>query len=169
MKYVHYNSEQYFFDRVLYGIGTAIRYAGKTIIYFPLLFTGYCMARCILDKNSNGIAWVASTILFAFLLYQFIFLLKGMLIGFKKRKKLWWLPLLTLCVSYTCVLPVMLFFELLHKAAFYFTIEYADVLTWLFAIVAGSYVYSRYEFLTDNSPQFAMTMYRLGISITRQN
>jgi hypothetical protein len=166
MKYVPYSSEQYLFDRILYGMQTAIKYAGKAMVYFPQLFTGYCITRCLLNKETNGMIWVTLTVLFALIIYQFIFLLKGMLIGLKEKKNFWWIPLFTMCVLYTCVLPVMLFFGLLHKAAFYFTIEYADALTWLFAIVAGSYLYSKYEFLSDCSPNFALSMYKLGISIS---
>lgn len=166
MKYVHYNSEQYFFDRVLYGVWTAIRFAGKAIVYFPQLLTGYCVTQCFLNRDENGATWIALTVLFAFLFYQFIFLLKGILIGFKKRKRFWWLPLFILCVSYTCMLPVMLFIGLLHNAVFYFNTEHTDVLTWLFAIVIGGYLYSRYEFLSDNAPKIALSIYKFGVSIS---
>ena len=168
MKYLHYSSEQYFFDRILYGVVFVVKCAGKTIVYFPQLFGGYCMAGCLLNKDTNGILWVALTVLFAFILYQCIFLLKGLLIAFKTKRNFWWLPFFILCVLYTCVLPVMLFFDLLHKAAFYFTIEYADALTWLFAIIACCYLYSKYEFLNDSAPKIALSMYKLGNSIVKR-
>ncbi|QEC69367.1 hypothetical protein FRZ67_19405 [Panacibacter ginsenosidivorans] len=168
MKYVHYNSEQYFFDRILHGVVLAIKCAGKTIVYFPQLFGGYCMARCLLNKETNGILWVALTVLFAIILYQCIFLLKGLLIAFKTKRNFWWLPFFILCILYTCVLPVVLFFGLLQKAAFYFTIEYANGLTWLFAIVACGYLYSKYEFLNDGAPKIALAIYKLGHSIVER-
>lgn len=168
MKYVDYSSEQYFFDRILYGLVFAIKCAGNTIVYFPQLFGGYCMARCLLNKDANGVLWVTITVLFAFVLYQFIFLLKGLLIAFKTKRNFWWMPLFILSILYTCVLPVMLFFGLLHKAAFYFTIEYADGLTWLFAIVACSYLYSKYAFLNDSAPKTALAIYKLGHSIVER-
>jgi len=89
------------------------------------------------------------------------------LIGLKTKRNFWWLPLLVICILYTCVLPVMLFFDLLHKAAFYFTIEHADALTWLFAIIACCYLYSKYEFLSDNAPKIALSIYKLGYGIVK--
>jgi hypothetical protein len=166
MKYIHYSPEQYLFDRILHGMLIAVKVAGKAIVHFPQLFTGYCISRCILSKQDNGIVWIALTVLFAFILYQFIFLLKGILIVFKTKRKFWWMPLFILCTLYTCVLPVMLFFGLLHRAAFYFTIDYADELNWLFAIVACSYIYSKYQFLTDCCPKIALPGYRAGMSIS---
>lgn len=166
MKYIHYSSEQYLFDRMLHGLLIAVKAVGKGIVYFPQLFTGYCISRCFLNKEDNGIIWITLTVLFAFMLYQFIFLLKGILIVFKIKKNFWWIPILIVCVLYTSVLPVMLFFALLHKAAFYFTIDHADELTWLFAIVACGYIYSKYAFLTDCCPKIALPGYRAGINIS---
>jgi hypothetical protein len=166
MKYIAYYSGQYIFDRLSSGVLMALKVAGNCIVYFPQLFTGYCITRCILNKQDNGITWVLLTMLFAFILYLFVFFLKGILIVLKTKKNFWWLPLFILCALYTCVLPVMLFFGLLHKAAFYFTIDHADELSWLFAIVACSYLYSKYAFLTDCCPKIALPGYRAGVSIS---
>lgn len=168
MKYLHYSSEQYFFDRILYELVFAIRCAGKTIVYFPQLSGGYCMAGCLLNKDSTGILWIALTVLFAFILYQCIFLLKGLLIAFKTKRNFWWMPLFMLCILYTCVLPLMLFVGLLHQAALYCTIAYADPLTWLLAIIACCYLYSKYAFLNDSAPKFALSMYKLGNNIVKR-
>lgn len=168
MKHVDYSSEQYFFDRIFNGVMIAIKNAVKAIVYFPQLFGGYCIACCLLSKETNELLWISLTVLFAFILYQCIFLLKGLLIAFKTKHNFWWLPFFILCVLYTCVLPVILFFGLLHKAVFYFTIEYADALTWLFAIVVCSYLYNKYAFLNDSAPKIALAIYKFGHGIVER-
>lgn len=165
MRYIPYSSEQYFFDRVLQGITTAIKYAWKALVYFPQLFSGYYLAGYLLNKQANGIAWCLLTLLFAFLFYQLIFFLKGLLTGLKTKRNFWWAPVFVFCLLYTCVLPVILLFGLLHHAAFYCSPAYADLLTWAFACAAGIYLYSRYAFLQDSAPKAALWIYKTGINI----
>lgn len=163
MDYINYNPEQYLFDRCLNGIFIAIKLLFKTIIYFPLLLTGYLIASTILSRQDNGIIWSGVIVIFACVLYLFIFFLKGIFIAFKSKGNMFWIPLFVVCVAYTCIAPVCIGFETIEKVMLCFNNEQGAALTWLFCFVYGYYVYTRYQFLTNVAPAIAAPAYQTGI------
>ncbi len=164
MNYIHYNSEQYLFDRCLHGIFIAIKLLFRGIIYCPLLITGYFIACNILDKKDHAIAWIGLIVLSAYILYLFIFFLKGMLIAFKSRGNWLWILLFIACISYTCIAPAWLLFETIQKCMFHLSKEQGKTLTWLFSFAMSAYIYSKYQFLMNVAPIFAAPVYQAGIN-----
>lgn len=165
MLYSHYNNEQYLFYRCLNGIFWAFKLAFKGLIYFPLLITGYLITTHILEKGDSPVAWIGTTLLFGFVIYQFIFFLKGMLIGFKHKGNLLWILLFVLCATYSCIAPVWLSFETIEKWMKHLSNEQEATLTWLFSCAMSGYIYSRYHFLTNVAPRIAMPVYQAGINL----
>lgn len=154
--------DQFFFERVLRFFGMALVLAFRGLIYFPLLLTGYLIAARILDKKANGLAWFGLILLFAVALYVLLYVLKGLLITLKKYQNWIWVPLFLLCVSFTCLLPVWVSFDLIEKFAEALSKSSADVIAWIISAALAIFIYSRYHFLTDWCPNFIFPFYKLG-------
>lgn len=162
--YMNYNSGQYLFDRCLNAIFFAFKLMFKGIVYFPLLVTGYLLTTLILQKHDHALAWIGLVLLFAFILYALVYYLKGILVALKSRRNLLWIPIFLLCVGYTCVAPVWIMFGTIEKLMFEVSKEQGTLLTWLFSFAFGCYIYSRYQFLINNAPNFIAAIYQAGIN-----
>ena len=169
--YAHTSSEQYLFERCLNVIFFTLKILFKGVVYFPLLATGYLISTHILEKKDNALAWMGLTISFAYILYAFIFFLKGILIALKSRGNFLWILLFVFCAGYTCVAPLWLFFDTIERLMFQLSKEQGTLLTWLFSFAIGGYIYSRYQFLINVAPVFVAAFYQaginLGLSLTR--
>jgi hypothetical protein len=159
------NNEQYLFDRCLSAIFFALKLLFKGFVYFPLLATGYLITTHILQKKDNALVWIGLTMLFAYILYSFIFFLKGILIALKSKGNLLWILLFAFCVGYTCVAPVWLFFDTIEKLMFHLSKEQGTLLTWIFSFAIGGYIYDRYQFLINIAPAFIAPFYQAGINL----
>lgn len=166
MAYYYDNSGgQYFFDRAISFIVVAVKWIFKSIIYYPLLLTGYILTSGILSKEDDKLAWVGLIVLFAFSLYLLIYFIKGMLLAFKSQGNLLWFPLLLLCIAFTCILPVWVIYEPLENLMFKLSKNAGEVLTIIVSVAFGIYLYSRYHFLTNIAPTFAYPVYQFGINL----
>lgn len=158
------NSNQYLFDKTFAGLRIALKLFIKLLVYLPLWFTGYMISTNILQKDDDALAWIGLIILFALLIYQVIFFIKGLIIGLIHERNLLWIPLFILCFSFTCILPVWLVFNNIQPYLYELSPKSGNILTWIASISFGIYVFSRYHYFTNISPAAASLSYQLGIS-----
>jgi hypothetical protein len=158
-----YNSDQHIFDRAQWGLWIAAKWILRAIIYLPLWFAGYLIATNILQKEDSAFAWAGMIVILAICLYQLLFFIMGLIIGFKYRENFLWIPLFILCTVFTCVLPVWFAFDAIQVFTTEWSKKSADTLTWIFALAFGLLIYSRYHFLTNIAPVSAYPVYQMGI------
>ena len=161
----NYNDGQLLFDRVLFAFVIVVKTFLKIIVYSPLLFIGWLITKQILDTTTDKIFWLALILLFAVILYFIIYFLKGVLIALKYNRSWFWVPLFIFCVALTCIFPVWVVFEPLSNFIGRYAQSNQQVLTWIFALAFGLYVYSKYHFLTNIAPTSAYPYYQRGINI----
>jgi hypothetical protein len=162
MIYINYGAEQYLFDFCLYAIRLLIRVIFRAIVYSPLLITGYIIATRILNKTNHAIVWIIVIVLFATILYQLVYLIKGIIVALKSKNNYLWILLFIACIGFTCVFPAWLLTEAMQGIIFTLSKENSEIISVTIALVFGLYIYSRYLFLTDISPSFAYPAYQLG-------
>ena len=106
-----YDDGQIIFNRILFAFIVVIKIILKAIVYSPLLFLSWIMAKQILNANTDVILWIALILVFVAVFYFIIYFLKGVLIALKHNHNFIWIPIFICCVIFTCVLPVWLVFE----------------------------------------------------------
>gem|GEM_PF-1098897 len=160
-KYTALNEGQSLFDTTLRGLWFFAKLAFKLLIYLPLVFTGYIIAAKFLDKEASAILWIGTILFIAYVLYLFLYFLKGVILVLKFHRNLLWFPLLLIAISFTCILPVWVTWDsatnIILKMGGNITMQ------WIFAIAFGTYIYFRYNFLTNIAPSFAFPAYDAGI------
>jgi len=163
-KYTAWNEGQSLFDTTLRGLWFFAKLAFKLLIYFPLVFTGYIIATKFLDKQSSGILWITIILLIAYAVYLFIYFLKGVILVLKFHRNLLWISLFLIAVSFTCILPVWFMWDTIEN-----TISKLGgniTAQWIFALAFGTYIYFRYNFLTNIAPSSVFPAYDAGIHFT---
>jgi hypothetical protein len=160
------NDGQLLFNKILLAFALTIKVALKALVYSPLLFLGWVIAKQILTEKIDKILWIAVILLFAVVFYFIVYFFKGAVIALKHNKNLFWIPLFVLCVLFTCVLPVWIVFGYVKKFFTAYSEANNNLLTWIFACAFGLYVYSRYHFLTNIAPTTAYPYYQSGINMT---
>jgi len=68
-------------------------------------------------------------LLSASVLYGALFLLKGLIIGLRRQRSGWWVPLFLICVAVTCVLPVVIAYPV-----FNYLTRHTPALSWMLDI-----------------------------------
>lgn len=147
------------FYLIIAALSIAARIFYKSLVYVPLLFGGYFVSSHILSKRENGIYWLILTVVFAYLLYLFIFFLKGMMVCLKRRHKCVWIPLFILCVVLTCVMPVWILHNILS------CIMTNQTVVWILSGGFGYFVYLKYQFTSDTPPASATPFYQAGVQL----
>jgi hypothetical protein len=130
------------------GLWVAFKWAWKLLIYSPLLFTGYWIASKVLDKQSHGLLWIGVTLVVAVVLYHILMAVKSLLIVQRNRGNLMWIPLFTVCVAFTCLLPVYLAYDSVNYLVQ--KLNGSDILTWIVLACFAMYIYFQYDFLNDS-------------------
>lgn len=162
-----YDSGQHIFDRFLWALWMTAKAILKAIVFFPLWFAGYIITAKILNKEDSAFAWLGLILLFAFALYQVVFFVKGLIIGWKDKGNLLWVIVLIICIGFTCIFPAFIIFEYMEPLMHDLSYKNGSLLTWIFSIGAAIFIYSRYHFLTDLAPAAAYPAYQLGLSLTQ--
>lgn len=165
-KYPAVNEGQYLFDTSIKGLWFFIKLAFKLFIYFPLVFIGYLIAAKFLDKNAHGLLWFTAIAFFAYLIYLFLYFLKGVVLSLKFRHNFLWVPLFFIAVTFACVLPIWLIWN--TAANLIGKMGGDETMQWIFAIAFFVYIYMRYNFLTNIAPVFAFPAYHAGFHITNR-
>lgn len=135
----------------------------KIFIYSPLLFTGYWISMQFLERNAPALLWIGCVLGFTLLIYQLLFLLKGLLIALKQKGNLMWLLLFVICICFTCILPAYLAME--PAAYLAIKIKIDESFARMIVIVLAAYIYTRYNFHADSAPKMAAGAYRAGLNI----
>jgi len=161
-----YSAGQYLFDRTLAGLIIAFKFACQLFLYSPLWFSGYIISTKILDKEASAFSWLGLILFFSILLYQLMFFIKGLIIGFRESGKLIWLPLAIILLFFTCFLPVYLFFPHIYALMVDVYAPQAKTLSWFAGVALFFAVYSRYHFFTDMAPFVAYPSYQAGLSLS---
>lgn len=163
-KYTAWNEGQSLFDTTLNGLWFFIKLAFKLLIYFPLVFTAYIIATKFLYKQADAFLWIGTILLIAYTLYLFTYFLKGVILAFKFHHNLLWIPLFFVAVSFTTVLPVWFMWDTIGNAIS--NIGANTTTQWIFAIAFGTYIYFRYNFLTNIAPSSVFPAYDAGFHFT---
>lgn len=118
----------------------------KALIFSPLLFTGYLIIKQYLNTQDNYFTWIVAIIFVAFLLYMIIVQIKRFIATqYAKGNYLIWLPLLIICVVFTCILPAYLIYDTVDAIIKKF--HDGSLLTKLVVVFFALYIYRQYDFL----------------------
>lgn len=161
-----YSDGQMMFNKILFSFVIVFKMILKIIVYSPLLFLSYLITKQVLTSQTDKIIWLALMLIFSFILYVVIYFFKGVLIALKFNHKSIWILLFICLVITTCILPVWIIFNPLQDLINNYTTSNQQLLTWIFALAFGLYVYSRYHFLTNIAPNAAYPYYQMGINST---
>lgn len=162
MDTLHYNSEQYLFDRNIFSIGWVLKCLFRSLVYAPLFATGYFLSTLLLESGEAAVLWIASTLGLTLAVLLLIYFLKGILIALLNAGNFLWVPLALLLVGYTCLVPSWYVFHSLEKFLAVRMESDANFITWAATIAFAGYTYSRYNFLTDTAPTLSVLAYRAG-------
>jgi hypothetical protein len=168
LRYTHYDSEQFIFDRTLSGLWGIGKLLFKVLAYLPLLMTGYMLADQFLEKDQAAVLWLTASGGFAVLTFLFIYFLKGMITGLREDQNYWCIPLLLICILYTCMVPFWWMFLWVDDYMLRLSPENGRIFTWIIAAGTAVYTYSRYNFFTDSAPRIALPLYRMGYELTKK-
>lgn len=143
----------------------------SAFVYVPLLMMGYFMATALSRFYSSDVfIKMGLTMALSYLLFSFIYFIKGVMIGLRNTGRLGWLALWLLCVILTCGAQVIIGQNLL---ADFFTsrqIANAELWSWAGATSLLILIYSHYQFLTNIAPSVVFWSYRLGfLSVKTKN
>lgn len=143
----------------------------SAFVYLPLLVLSYFIATSLSRFYSSDVfIKIGLTIAFSYLLFSFIYFIKGIMIGLRNAGRISWLALWLLCVVLTCGVQVIISQNLL---ADFFTsrqIANAELWSWLGATSILILIYSHYQFLTNIAPGVIFWSYRLGfMSVNAKN
>lgn len=159
------------FELLIRSIFTFVKWL---VIYSPILLIGYFLADKLKDSyNDKPLFKFFVTVLLSYLVYCFIYFLKGLLLVFRAYHNKIWIVLFVLCVLLTCAVPV-LFSYLVVWGTFNNGQAAQGVTFWnkfFPVIIAGlwaMYVYSRYKFLTDIAPTYAFWAYKIGFDTVQK-
>src|ERR1700760_697009 len=123
----------------------------RTINYLSLFFFSlpvFCMGYLLSSQlfPAPTLSHLGIALLFSFLFYQVIFLLKGLFLVLKEQKVFLWAPLFLLCVVLTCLFAPYVAVAVLFKT--FFGWSSGSWMTYLVTLALGALSYSKYQFLT---------------------
>lgn len=151
MQLLFFAFEQLLFYWIFKAILMAVRLFLRALIFSPQLITGYLLCKLLLSKTDTTLLWMIAIVLVAVLTHFFILMLKQIIIVLKNKGNFLWIPILIVCLSYTCIFPVWIVFNPVNYLMHLISAEKAVYLTWLFSIAFGIYLYFRYDFFNLRS------------------
>lgn len=146
MQLVFFAFEQFLFYWCFKAVLLAFRLLFKGIVYSPQLITSYFLCRMLLNKADTALLWLTMIVVIALIIHMAVLLLKQLILGLKNSGNYLWIPLLLAAISYTCIFPVWLVFNPAKNLMVFVSHERPEMLTWLFSIAFGIYLYTRYDF-----------------------
>jgi len=150
MGWYHLDDGQFLFNRSAKGFIWWLWLLFMAVVYSPLLFLAYWIDTLYIPLKASGLVWLAAVLIGAAILYAIIFILKGVVIGLRRRQSYWWIPLFLICVAATCILPAAIVYPI-----FYWITGHLRPLSWLLSIAFGYFVYGQYNFLNQRLPFFS--------------
>jgi len=138
-------------------------------IYIPLLLVGYWMANKMNSLYSDDqIIKIVLTLACAYVVFSFIYFLKGLLIGMRTRGQSLWIIVWITCVIVTSGIQMFISQNLLESFFSSRSVVNHEVWSWLGAVAVGVLIYSHYRFLTNVAPRSVFWSYNFGFLATRQ-
>jgi hypothetical protein len=139
-----------FYNSCVVGLILVAKYCFRMVIYSPFLVTGYLISRSFLGKSDHAVLWMGMTLLFAYLVYMLLAILKKLMAHWRTENNYWWVAIFIICVSFTCILPVYLVFGPLQTVLCKLSHgSHTKAITWIFSIAFGFYVYHKHRFLKN--------------------
>ena len=127
------------------GLLLVFKWVFKSLVYAPLLLTGYLICTLFLDKKAHGLLWLGLPVLLAYLVYIVVMATKKILNGLRAKGSLLWLPLFVFCIAFTCVLPAYMVYSpvnyVVHEC------KGNQTVTILLMACFTGFVYFQYDFL----------------------
>jgi hypothetical protein len=144
-------------------IRTIISVLYSAFVYVPLIMLSYFVANKLSGLYSNDIyIKIGLTVITGYLLFSFIYFLKGILIGMRNAGHKMWVVVWLFCVIVTCGIQAVVGQSLLEE--FFASRQIANYQLWSWvgggAIVV--LIYTHYQFLTNIAPSVVFWIYRLG-------
>jgi len=172
MSYQYDDSGQRMFDYQMSFLGKALRYLFSAFLLSPVLIAGLIIAYLTLagvDMQENMPLLTLLTVCFSYLVYSFIFFLKGLMLALKSNKSPYWMLLYLLCVVIATSLPLFFTYQLFSPLIKKNPGSEQEYIIW--GIIMGGIVsylaYRKYDFLTDVAPKWVFWAYNSGFKAAR--
>lgn len=137
--------------------------------YVPLLIAAYLIANKMSDLYSNDVfIKISLTVTIAYILFSFVYFLKGLLIGLRSASRHVWVVIWIVCVLATCGVQFFLVqsqLEILFEAR---RVANNVVWSWVGAGAVAVLIYSHYQFLTNVAPRSVFWSYQIGFSVVQR-
>jgi hypothetical protein len=144
-------------------IRTIISTLYSAFVYVPLIAFSYFLVSKISALYSNDIyIKVGLTAIVAYLLFSFVYFLKGVLIGLRTNRQIIWIAVWLICVIATCGLQAILGQNLLESFFRVRQIANYEVWSWIGASAILILIYSHYQFLSNVAPRSVFWSYKIG-------
>lgn len=140
---------QFLMNRSFAGLSWAVKGLLWLVVFSPLIFLSYWIDCQFINMKDGGLTWLLAILVTTLFVYAALFLAKGLIIGLRRRRSSWWIPLFIICIALTCILPAWIMFHPLN----YLT-RHLLPLTWLLDIGFAYFVYGQYNFLNQPLPFF---------------
>lgn len=146
-------------------VRTIVSMTYSAFVYVPLLIFSYYIASKLSSLYSDDlIIKIGLTIIVAYLLFSFVYFLKGILIGMRNNGRVVWVAIWSLCVIITCGIQAVLGQILLQDFFEARQIANYQVWSWIGACAILILVYSHYQFLTNVAPRSVFWSYQIGFA-----
>ncbi len=140
MKRVATNDGQFLFDNNLRGLAFFARIAFASLIFSPVLFTGYWLAMKFVARGDSALVWIIATLLFSAMIYVVLQIIKTHMVKLRRQGNWFWLALFILFVGFVCVPPVLITLPW----ALYLT-HRNQMIAWMLEIAFALFIYRQYE------------------------
>ncbi|WP_060873518.1 hypothetical protein [Myroides odoratus] len=138
------------------------------IIFGLFVLSAYSISKKLVGQEATSFQIWGSTLLITYLLFCFIYFLKGIVIGFRlKRSMLWILPWVV-CVLFCCVAPAYIVKTLVLSQFHPSNREelWSVILSWGAFVISLLYIYNMYQFKTPNAPYILRWAFYLGVKVS---
>jgi hypothetical protein len=139
-------------------------------IYVPLIMLAYWAANKMSALYSNDVLIKFGLSLgLAYLLFAFIYLVKGLLIGLRTSGRFTWGLLWVMCVAITAGGQSLVAQNLLETFFESRNVANSQIWSWLGACLVALLIYSHYQLLTNVAPRVVFWSYQFGFLLSRSN
>lgn len=156
-------------SNLMFGIIQLLFFGLKIAAIFGVfIYAGFLLSKKIWGEETDNFKLWGLTLFFTYLIFCFIYFLKGTIIGLRaKHRKLWVLPW-SICVLLCCIIPayiVKIMVESMFSLAERDSLWYIGV-SWGAFVLFALYVYNIYQFKTATAPKIFYWTYAFGLKIS---
>lgn len=147
-------------------IRTILSILYSVFVYAPLLVLSYFLVNEISALYSNDVyIKIGLTAIVAYLLFSFVYWLKGILIGLRTNGQSLWIVVWAICVMATCGIQAIIGQNLLETFFRERQIANYDVWSWIGASAILILIYSHYQFVSNVAPRSVFWSYKAGFAM----